>query len=114
MTPFIIKDTATMVPTIPDKIFGTKLDRKRKFWYLLLGIPELVDSGRKRSGRWTLDVGLRTLGSGHWTLDMDSGRWNLDAGLWTLDATLKKLGIGHWTLLLTGSEQNQNPVSDSA
>ena len=37
-------------------------------------------------------------------------------GLWTqvLDATLEKLETGHWTLLLTGSEQNQNPVSDSA
>ena len=114
MTPFIIKDTATMVPTIPDKIFGTKLDRKRKFWYLLLGIPEFVDSGRKRSGRWTPNAGLWTLDSRHGLWTLESGRWNLDAGLWTLDATLKKVSIGHWTLLLTGSEQNQNPVSDSA
>ena len=38
----------------------------------------------------------------------------LDSELWTLHATFRKLGSGHWTLLLTGSEQNQNPVSDSA
>ena len=49
-----------------------------------------------------------------WTLDGSIGLWTLDTGLWTLDATLKKLGTGHWTLLLTSSEQNQNPVSDSA
>ena len=42
------------------------------------------------------------------------GRWTLDAGLWTLDSTLWTLGSGHWTLSLTVSEQNQNPVSDSA
>ena len=34
----------------------------------------------------------------------------LDSGLWTS----RKLGSGQWTLLSTGSEQNQNPVSDSA
>ena len=66
-----------MVPTIPDKIFGTKLVRKIKFWYLLLGILEFADSGRKCSGPWTVDAGL-------WTLD--SGRWTLDTGLWTLDS----------------------------
>ena len=38
----------------------------------------------------------------------------LDAGLWMLDVTLRKLGSGHWTLLLTGSEQNQNTGSDPA
>ena len=34
--------------------------------------------------------------------------WTMDAGLWTV-------GAGLWTLytLLTGSEQNQNSVSDS-
>ena len=39
---------------------------------------------------------------------LGSGRksWTLDAGSWTLDA-------GLWTLGSTGSEQNQNPVSDS-
>ena len=31
-----------------------------------------------------------------------------------LNATFRKLGSGHQTLLLTDSEQNQNPVSDSA
>ena len=37
-----------MKPTIPDKIFGTKwsnpvkLDRKRKVWYLLLRVFELL------------------------------------------------------------------------
>ena len=62
----------------------------------ILGIP----------GRWTqeLEAGLWTLGSGCWTMD---------AGLWTLAPTLGILGSGHQTLLLTGSEQNQNPVSDS-
>ena len=46
---------------------------------------------------------------------LDSGRkcWALDSGRWTLDATLWTLHSGHWTLLLTGSEQNQNPVSNS-
>ena len=39
--------------------------------------------------------------------------WTLDAGRWTLDATPRKLGSGHLTLLSTGSEQKQNPVSDS-
>ena len=57
-------------------------------------------------GLWTqeLDAGLWTLDAGRWTLD--AGRWTLDAGFWTLNATLRKL-------LSTGSEHNQNPVSDS-
>ena len=38
---------------------------------------------------------------------LDSGCWNLSAGLWTLDSS-------HWNWLPTGSEQNQNSVSDSA
>ena len=45
---------------------------------------------------------------------LDFGRWTLDTGLWTLDAALRKLDSGHQTLLSTGSEQNQNPVSDSS
>ena len=45
---------------------------------------------------------------------LDSGPWTLDSGRCTLHATFRKLGSGHWTLLSTGSEQNQNPVSDSA
>ena len=72
-------------------------------------------------GVWTqvLDAGLWTLGSGLWTLD--SGRWTLNAGPWTLDTTLDTFSENcfnvskHWTLLhLNISEQNQNPVSDSA
>ena len=65
-----------------------------------------------RGDRHTGIPGLWTLDSGRWTLD--AGRWTMDPGLSTLDAKLRKLGSGHWTLLLTGSEQNQNPVSDSA
>ena len=49
-----------------------------------------------------------------WTLDASVGRWTLEAGFWTLEASLWTLSFGHWTLLLTGSEQNQNPESDSA
>ena len=60
---------------------------------------------RTRVVRWTLDAGL-------WTLEV--GLWALDAGLWTMDSTLGTLGSGHWTLSLLNSEQNQNPVSDSA
>ena len=101
--------------------------------YLLqfyFGRPELLDSGRNSwkldSGRWTVDVGLWTLDSESWTLDaglwtldsghltMESGRWTLDPVLWTLDDTLWTLGSGHWTLSLFLSEQNQNPISDSA
>ena len=37
---------------------------------------------------------------------LNAGLWMLDSGLWALDS-------GLWTLLLTGSEQNQNSVSDS-
>ena len=40
--------------------------------------------------------------------------WALGAGLLDLDAVLWTLDSGHWTLLLTGSEQNQNPISDFA
>ena len=75
-------------------------------------------------GVWTqvLDAGLWTLGSGLWTLDsgrwtLDSGRYTLDAGLWTLDTFSENcFNVSkHWTLLhLNISEQNQNPVSDSA
>ena len=81
-------------------------------------------------GHWTLDAGLWTLNAGLWTLDsepwtgdtwswmLESGLWTSDAGLgtriWTLNATLWTLDSGHWTLSLTVSEQNQNPVSDSA
>ena len=57
-----------------------------------------------------MDTGI----PGLWTQELDAGRWTLDAGLSTLDATLRKLGSGHLTLLSTGSEQNQNPVSDSS
>ena len=87
------------------------------------GIPEFLGSGRKSwtldPGRWTLDAGLWTLDPGCWSLDarswtLDAGLWMLDPGLWTLDATLRKLGSGHCSLLSNGSEQNQNPVSDSA
>ena len=49
-----------------------------------------------------------------WTLDAGVGRWTLDSGLWTFDATLWMLRSGHWALPLTVSEQNQDPVSDSA
>ena len=62
------------------------------------------------SGRWTVDA--KTLDAGGWTLD--SGLWRLDAGLRMLDAEFWMLSSGHWTLLLTGSEQNQNPIADSA
>ena len=66
----------------------------------------------------TLDSGCRTLDSRPWTLDsgfrtLESGGWILDAGLLTLGATLRMLVSGHQTLLPTGSEQNQNLVSDS-
>ena len=37
----------------------------------------------------------------------------LEFGLWALDYGLPTLDARHWTLLLTGSEQNQNSVSDS-
>ena len=40
--------------------------------------------------------------------------WALGAGLLDLDAALWTLDSGHWTLLLTGSVQNQNPISDFA
>ena len=70
-------------------------------------------------GGWTrvLDAGLWTLGSGLWTLD--SGRWTLNAGPWALDTghfSENCFNVSkHWTLLhLNISEQNQNPVSDSA
>ena len=95
-----------------------------------IGIPELLGSERKcwtlDSGRWILDAGPWTLDAGLWTLDfvrwtldarlwtLNIGLWTLDAGLWRQDATLNKLGTEHWTLLLTGSEQSQNTVSDSA
>ena len=91
--------------------------------YTTNGMPELLNSGRKcstlDSGRWTLNAGLQTQDSGCWTLDaglwtLDAGLWTLDAGLWTLDATLWTLLSGHWTLSLTVSEQNQNPIFDSA
>ena len=67
---------------------------------------------------WTLDSGCWTLDSRPWTLDsgfrtLESGGWILDAGLLTLGATLRMLVSGHQTLLPTGSEQNQNLVSDS-
>ena len=65
------------------------------FFWEKNGISEFLDSGRKC---WTLD----------------SGRWTLEAGFWTLEASLWTLSFAHWTLLLTGSEQNQNPESDSA
>ena len=61
----------------------------------VMGIPEFVDSGRKC---WTLGSELWFLRSGHWTLETT---------LWTLSS-------GYWTLLLPGSEQNQNPVSNSS
>ena len=66
------------------------------------------------SGLWTqeLDTGLWTLDYGRWTLG--AGLWKLDSGTWTLDALLWTLDTGNWTLSLTVSEQNQNPVSDSA
>ena len=70
--------------------------------YYKTGIPEFLDSGRKC---WTLD-------SGRWTLD--PGIWTLHHGLWTLGATLWSLGSGHWIVSLFVSEENQNPVSDSA
>ena len=68
------------------------------------GIPEL----------WTqvLDAGLWKLDFGLWNLE--SGLWMLDAGPWTLDATPWTLGSGYWTRSLAVSEQNQNPISDSA
>ena len=70
------------------------------------------------SGRWTLDSRPWTLDAGFWIPDsgfrtLESGGWILDAGLWTLCATLRMLVSGHQTLLPTGSEQNQNLVSDS-
>ena len=41
------------------------------------------------SGRWTLDAELSTL---------DAGRWTLDARLWTLYSEPGTLNPGHWTL----------------
>ena len=59
--------------------------------------------------------GKKTAYRNFWTLDASVGRWTLEeAGFWTLEASLWTLSFGHWTLLLTGSEQNQNPESDSA
>ena len=43
-----------------------------------------------------------------WTLDASVGCWTLGAGLWTQDAGLSTLDAA------IVSEQNQNPVSDSA
>ena len=40
--------------------------------------------------------------------------WTLDTGRWTLGSRRCTLDAGLWTLLLTGSEQNQNPISDFA
>ena len=68
-----------------------------------IGIPGLLT--QVLDGLWTLDPRP-------WPLD--HGRRTPDSGRWTLDATLRKLGYGHWILLLTGSEQNQNQVFDSA
>ena len=36
------------------------------------------------SGRWTLNAGIWMLDSGRWT--MDAGLWTLDSGRWPLDA----------------------------
>ena len=49
-----------------------------------------------------------------WTqvLDSGAGLLTLDSGCWTLDAGRYALDTGHCRL--TGSDQNQNPVSDSA
>ena len=77
-------------------------------WYEM-GKPEFLNSGRKC---WTLDCGGWTMEAGLWNLD--AGLWMLDAGPWTLDATLWTLGFGYWTRSLTVSEQNPNPISDSA
>ena len=69
-----------------------------------------------KAGLWTLDTVLGTLDA---TLEarlwmLDSGRWALDVELWKLDTAHWTLGSVHWTLLLTGCEQNQIPISDSA
>ena len=84
------------------------------FWTLNAGLWTL------NSGWWALDTGLWTLDSGPWTLN--PGCYTLDAGLWTLDTvsehcfTVYCFTVSeHWTLFhLTVSEQDQNPVFDSA
>ena len=48
-----------------------------------------------------------------WTQVLNAGLWMLGHGLLALDSGLPTLDSGPWTLLLTGSEQNQNSVSDS-
>ena len=60
---------------------------------------------------WILDAGLWQLNSRRSTLD--TGFRALDSRGWTLDSGLRTLYFGCWTLFLTGSEQNQNPVSRS-
>ena len=61
----------------------------------------------QQEGRHTGVPGLWTLDSVCWTLD--PGCSVLNTGLWTLHFGLS----GHLLLLLTCSEQNQNPISDS-
>ena len=64
------------------------------------------------TGRWTLNSRLWMLDFGRWALD--GRRRTLVAELSNLDATLWTLGSGHRILSLFVSEQNHNPVSDSA
>ena len=43
---------------------------------------------------------------------LNAGLWMANSGLWALDSGVPTLDSGLWSLLLTGSEQNQNSVSD--
>ena len=90
-----------MVPTIPDKIFGTKWSNSAKLDRKKILVSVFGNTGI--CGLWTQVF---------WALY--SGCWTVDAGLWTLDSEHWTLDAGLRTLLLTGSEQNQNPVSDSS